>query len=51
MINLSSSSEELIKKVDLLKDYKEDILLVKLISSSIGINLKDEDITVNSRNI
>ena len=41
----SSSRDELIQEVDLLKDYKEDdILLVKLIASSIGTNLKEEDL-------
>uniref|UniRef100_A0A6C0CFS3 Uncharacterized protein n=1 Tax=viral metagenome TaxID=1070528 RepID=A0A6C0CFS3_9ZZZZ len=41
----SSSRDELIEDIDLLKEYKEDdILLVKLIASSIGTNLKEEDI-------
>ena len=41
----SSSRDELVQEVDLLKDYKEDdILLVKLIASSIGTNLKEEDL-------
>lgn len=41
----SSSRDELIQDIDLLKDYKEDdILLVKLLASSIGTNLKEDDI-------
>jgi hypothetical protein len=40
----SSSRDELKQDIDLLKDYKEDdILFIKLISSSIGTSLIEED--------
>lgn len=44
----SSSRDELVQVVDLLKGYNEDdILLVKQITSAVGVNiLKDEDISL-----